>query len=66
MSNTIVELLARTDADAPALLAPGRPVLSFGGLRRQMEVTVGQLNDFGDSISDRRDLIIHSRSNSSR
>jgi len=45
--NTIVELLARADADAPALMAPGRLVLSFGGLRRQMEATVSQLNNLG-------------------
>ena len=47
MAKTIVELLAPADGDAAALLAPGRPALSFGGLRRQVEYTVNQLNGLG-------------------
>jgi acyl-CoA synthetase (AMP-forming)/AMP-acid ligase II len=47
MAETIIELLAQVDSDAPALLAPGRPALSYGGLRRQTEATVNQLNGLG-------------------
>ncbi len=47
MTGTIVDLLAQADDDAPALLAPGRPTLSFAGLRGQLETTVSQLNQFG-------------------
>lgn len=47
MTTTIIELLAGGAADAPALLAPGRPALNYDGLRRQVEDTVGQLNALG-------------------
>lgn len=44
---TLLELLAAAPARAPALRAPGRPVLSYGGLRAQAERTVAALNHAG-------------------
>lgn len=46
-AGTIVELVARGADDAAALLAPGRPPLSYHGLRRQADKTVRQLNELG-------------------
>ena len=47
MARTIFALLAQADDLAPALLAPGRPALSYDGLRQQIATTVSQLNGFG-------------------
>ncbi|MGI9309127.1 MAG: acyl--CoA ligase [Gammaproteobacteria bacterium] len=47
MVSSIVELLACADADATALLAPGRPTLSYSALRLQVETTLSQLNALG-------------------
>ena len=47
MTQTIIDVLAKADSHAPALLAPGRPTLSFRGLQSQVESTVRQLNKFG-------------------
>ncbi|MGI9342667.1 MAG: AMP-binding protein, partial [Gammaproteobacteria bacterium] len=44
---TIVELLAAGADDAPALLAPERPPLTYAALRRQVAATVARLNEFG-------------------
>jgi acyl-CoA synthetase (AMP-forming)/AMP-acid ligase II len=44
---TIIELLATGADDEPAILAPGRPLLTYSGLRRQVEETVLQLQQFG-------------------
>ena len=52
MTRTITELLAQPAAEAPALLAPGRPTLSFGGLRSQVESVVEQLNQLGVGRND--------------
>jgi acyl-CoA synthetase (AMP-forming)/AMP-acid ligase II len=52
MAKTVVELLAEANGDAPALLAPGRPTLSFRGLRGQVEATVSQLNTLGIGRND--------------
>jgi len=46
-AKTISELLAPLDGDASALGAPGRPDLSFDGLRDQIARTGEQLNSFG-------------------
>ncbi len=44
---TISDLLAPLDADAPALSAPDRADLTFNGLRDQIARTAEQLNGFG-------------------
>ena len=46
-SQTVVELLAAGAADAPALLAPDRPALTYAGLRTQVDDTVAALNAMG-------------------
>ncbi len=46
-AKTLSELLAPLDGSAPALGAPGRPELSFDGLRAQIAKTGEQLNSFG-------------------
>ena len=46
-AKTISELLAPLDGDASALGSPGRPDLSFDGLRAQIAKTGEQLNRFG-------------------
>ena len=46
-AKTLSELLAPLDGSAPALGAPGRPELSFDGLRAQIARTGEQLNSFG-------------------
>lgn len=42
---TVSQLLERGDADAPAILAPGRPILTYGVLREHTGRTVAALND---------------------
>ena len=46
-AKTISDLLAPLDGDAAALGSPGRPDLSFDGLREQVAKTGEQLNGFG-------------------
>ena len=46
-AKTLSELLAPLDSSAPALGAPGRPELTFDGLRAQIARTGEQLNSFG-------------------
>jgi acyl-CoA synthetase (AMP-forming)/AMP-acid ligase II len=46
-ARTIAELLAAGAPDAPALLAPGRPALSYDGLRALATRTVATLNGLG-------------------
>ena len=45
--DTIAGVLAAHEAASPALGAPGREPLSFGGLREQIERTTAALNGFG-------------------
>lgn len=46
-ARTIVDLLAPHDDASDAIGSPGRDVLTFAGLREQIEQTVAQLNRFG-------------------
>ena len=46
-ANTIAGGLAAHEAGSPALGAPGREPLSFGGLREQIERSAAALNGFG-------------------
>ncbi len=51
---TLLDLLAQADApDAPALLAPGRPPLTYRGLRASVERLAGQLAALGIGRGDR-------------
>ena len=51
-ATTISELLEAGAADAPAILAPGRPALSYSGLRDQVGKTVARLNELGIGRND--------------
>ena len=51
-SQTIIELLARGKAAAPAITAPGRPDLSYGALRDQAGATITALNALGAGRDD--------------
>lgn len=46
---------AETD---PAILAPGRPPMSFGGLERQIEKTIAALNGAGIGRNDRVAIVL--------
>jgi oxalate---CoA ligase len=52
MTETIEELIGRGQDDAVAIAAVGRPPLSYGGLCRQVERTIGALNRFGIGRGD--------------
>ena len=58
---SIPELLrtrAERAPDAVALVAPGRPALTFAGLRQQLEDTIGALNGWGVGRGDRVALVL--------
>jgi acyl-CoA synthetase (AMP-forming)/AMP-acid ligase II len=55
---TIWRLLHAGAADAPAILAPGRPPLSYAGLRAQVEQTVERLNGLGIGRRDRVAIVL--------
>jgi len=57
-AGTVWECLARGDAAAPAIGAPGREALSFGGLRAQAEATVAALNAAGLGRGDRIAIVL--------
>ena len=51
-SETIIELLKRGAAPAPAISAPGRPDLSYAALRDQVTATIESLNLLGVGRDD--------------
>jgi acyl-CoA synthetase (AMP-forming)/AMP-acid ligase II len=53
MSETLLDLLAAGEAGRPALVAPGRPDLTYGQLRQNIEALAAQLNSFGLGRGDR-------------
>ena len=55
---TIDALLATGAADAPAIGAPGRPPLTFGGLRDHVAATVAALNAMGIGRGDRVAIVL--------
>jgi acyl-CoA synthetase (AMP-forming)/AMP-acid ligase II len=55
---TLSELLARGAADAPAIRAPGRPMLTHGGLRALAQRTVSALNGIGIGRGDRVAIVL--------
>src|SRR6476646_5015230 len=50
--STLLDLIAGAD-DHPALLAPGRPALSYRQLRANVDALAAQLNGFGLGRGDR-------------
>ncbi len=57
-SNTLYELLARGDADSPALLAPAKAPMDFAALRRLAKFTVAALNARGIGRGDRVAIVL--------
>ncbi len=55
---TIRALLDAGSADAPAILAPGRPPLSFGALRDLVDSTAGSLQELGIGRGDRLAIVL--------
>jgi acyl-CoA synthetase (AMP-forming)/AMP-acid ligase II len=55
---TIVDLLARGAADAPVVLAPGRPALSFAALRAMLPWVAGALRARGIGPEDRVAIVL--------
>jgi acyl-CoA synthetase (AMP-forming)/AMP-acid ligase II len=57
-AGTLPALLVAGAADAPALLAPERPPLSYDGLRRHVENVVAALNARGIGRNDRVAIVL--------
>ena len=55
---TVSSLLERGAADAPAILAPERPALSYGALRTLVGDTVRTLNALGIGRDDRVAIVL--------
>jgi len=58
MNDTVASLIADHPAEAPALGAPGRPWLSYGGLRAQSARTVAALHALGVGRGDRVAIVL--------
>ncbi len=58
MEPTLTRMLARPDGAAPALSAPGRPALTFAGLRELVTRTLGTLNALGLGRNDRVAIVL--------
>ena len=59
MTATLAALLADTDANAPAIGAPGRDWLTYGGLARHWRHDVAeQLRSFGIGAGDRVAIVL--------
>ena len=59
MSSTLKDLLATGAYDAPALGAPGRPVLDYRGLRVVVADTLAALNALGIVRGDRVAIVLN-------
>lgn len=58
MPSTLHELLARADAAAPALAAPGRAPMNHGALRELVQRTLATLNAGGIGRNDRVAIVL--------
>jgi acyl-CoA synthetase (AMP-forming)/AMP-acid ligase II len=57
-ADAMTDLLARGAGDAPAIAAPGRPALTFAGLRALADRTVAALNAAGIGRGDRVAIVL--------
>jgi acyl-CoA synthetase (AMP-forming)/AMP-acid ligase II len=57
-ANTLFSLLSRNADDAPAILAPERPTLTYAGLRKLVTDTVAALNALGIGRNDRVGIVL--------
>ena len=55
---TLIDLIARHPADAPAIGAPERAPLTYGGLRALIDATVARLNALGVGRNDRVAIVL--------
>jgi acyl-CoA synthetase (AMP-forming)/AMP-acid ligase II len=55
---TLNALLAKGAANAPAIRAPGRPALSYAGLRDLADATIARLNGIGIGRNDRVAIVL--------
>ena len=55
---TITELLKTGADDAPAIGAPGRPAMTYAGLRALADATVARLNELGIGRNDRVAIVL--------
>ena len=58
MNRTLNQLLERGEADAPAIVVPGGPVLTYARLREQVGSAAAQLARFGLGAGDRIALVL--------
>ena len=58
MNATLNALLANGAASAPAIRAPGRPALSYAGLRDLAAATIARLNGIGIGRNDRVAIVL--------
>lgn len=58
MNATLNALLASRAAAAPAIRAPGRPALSYAGLRDLVAATIARLNGIGIGRNDRVAIVL--------
>jgi acyl-CoA synthetase (AMP-forming)/AMP-acid ligase II len=58
MESTLMQMLARADAGATAIAAPGRPSLSYGGLRALVDRALATLNSLGIGRNDRVGIVL--------
>jgi oxalate---CoA ligase len=58
MQASLIRMLANAADNATALSAPGRPPLSYAGLRRLIERTVATLNGLGITRNDRLAIVL--------
>lgn len=58
MTQTLAELIAGHEADQPALGAPGRPWLNYGGLRTLSEEVAASLRGSGVGPNDRVAIVL--------
>ena len=58
MNATLNALLANGAAAAPAIRAPGRPALSYAGLRDLTAATIARLNAIGIGRNDRVAIVL--------
>ena len=58
MANSVFELLSAGKPDAPAIIEPAGPTLSFAQLRQQVSHIAGQLNALGIGRNDRVAIVL--------
>ena len=58
MAETVRDLLLPHPADSAAILAPERPILTFGALRELADATVAKLNGLGIGRGDRVAIVL--------